>query len=105
MADRDLAEKISRMTDEEVDREIRELGGDPRAIGERGQALVDRLTRPNDHRLAAGLPPRQAYLTILRDAAKDDRKRAIIEEELGGKKPDDATEEDLARVVARLRGH
>ena len=103
MAETDLAERIAGMSEEEVDREIKEYGGDPGGIGARGEALVEQLARQGQGRLAAGVPRRQALLAILADAMHDAGKRAMIEEELGGKKVQDATEEELARVVGRIR--
>jgi hypothetical protein len=45
MADDDELERVMNMTDAEVAEEIRANGGDPDAIGQRGQALANRLMR------------------------------------------------------------
>jgi hypothetical protein len=82
--------------------------GDPRAIGRRGKALVERLARGGEEgppmRLAPGVPLRQALLAILADAARDPEKKAILEAELGGKSVEEATDEELRRAVSRIRG-
>jgi hypothetical protein len=103
----ELAEKIDQMSDDELDRDLRAEGGDPDAIADRAQALVDELAAADERppmRLAAGLPRRQALLAILAEEARDPRKKALLDRELGGKKLADATDEELARAVTRVRG-
>ena len=105
--DAELAEKIEGMSDAELDRDLRGQGGDPHAIAERARALVDRLAGADEGppvRMAAGLPLRQTLLAILADAARDPRKKALMDEELAGKPVEAATDDELARAVARVRG-
>jgi hypothetical protein len=105
MADDDEAERIAELGEKDLDREIREAGGDPEGIAARGQALVDRLVHGGaPMRMAAGMPPRQAFLAILAEAARDARKKAILDEDLGSKKLEELSDEELARLVARVRG-